>query len=81
MKRLDRIYFTIQDKLEGLAKGHDCIQEQAYAKGWDEGFDNGLVSSRRAVINKLEEKNLNSSDQSFQLGYLHALAIAKGEVK
>lgn len=81
MKKLDRLYFTIHDRLLGLAKGYDCIQEEGYSKGWDEGFDNGVVSSRKAVINKIEEKNLNASDESFQLGYLHALAIAKGEVR
>lgn len=80
MKLLDKMYFAISDHYKGLKYGQCKTHEQGYNNGWDDGFENGVISSRKAVINKLENMNLNASDQSFQLGYLHALAIAKGEI-
>jgi len=77
MKYVDRVYFWFQNKYRGYNQGFD----DGESAGWTDGYDSGLVASRMAVIAKLETLNPNMNDESFQLGYLHALAIAKGEVK
>jgi hypothetical protein len=64
----------------GVVKGAQCIHQEAYDMGWDDGFDNGIVSSRKAVINKLENMNPKLSNPEFQLGYDHAVAIVKGDI-
>jgi hypothetical protein len=76
MKLVDKIYFYVQNKMRGYNQGYD----DGESAGWQEGYDAGIVASRMAVIAKLETKNPNMSDQSFQLGYLHALEIAKGNI-
>lgn len=76
MKLVDKIYFYVQNKMRGYNQGYD----DGESVGWQEGYDAGIVASRMAVIAKLETKNPNMSDQSFQLGYLHALEIVKGNI-
>lgn len=80
MKALDKL----SDKLKGFRFGYTKIYETTkaftYSSAWDEGFDNGIISSRKAVINKLENMNPKLSNPEFQLGYMHALAIVKGEI-
>lgn len=80
MKALDKL----SDKLKGFKYGFDAIHEKTkeatHAESWDDGFDNGIISSRKAVINKLENMNPKLSNPEFQLGYMHALAIVKGEI-
>lgn len=80
MRQLDNIWFWLADRYMGVVKGAQCIHQEAYDMGWDDGFDNGIVSSRKAVINKLENMNPKLSNPEFQLGYDHAVAIVKGDI-
>jgi hypothetical protein len=77
MKYVDKIYFWFQNKHRGYNKGYDDGQNF----GWHEGYDAGIIASRMAVIAKLEALDPNMSNEAFQLGYSHALEIARGNVK
>lgn len=84
LKMIDKVWLKLEDSLKGFKWGYKGIYAYAVAEvsqeSWDEGFDNGVISSRKAVINKLENMNPKLSNQEFQLGYEHALAIVRGEL-
>ncbi len=80
MKKLDNIWFWLADRYMGVVKGAQCIHQEAYDMGWDDGFDNGIVTSRKAVINKLATHDPKLSNPEFTLGYNQAVAIVKGEI-
>ena len=84
LRWIDKTWLRLEDKLKGFKYGYDAIYEKTrdmtYSDSWDEGFDNGIVSSRKAVINKLENMNPKLSNPEFQLGYDHAVAIVKGDI-
>lgn len=84
LKTIDKAWIKLEDKLKGFKYGYNAIYAYSVAEeskiSWDEGFDNGVISSRKAVINKLENMNPKLSNQEFQLGYEHALAIVRGEL-
>lgn len=84
LKTIDRVWIKLEDKLKAFKYGYNAIYAYSVAEefkiSWDEGFDNGVISSRKAVINKLENMNPKLSNQEFQLGYEHALAIVRGEL-
>ena len=84
LKWIDKTWINIVDKYNGFKWGYQAVYLYAVAaeskESWDEGFDNGIVSCRKAVINNLENMNPKLSNDEFQLGYLHALAIVKGEI-
>lgn len=84
LRWIDKTWIRLEDKLKGFKYGYEEIYSNAHEIGsedaWDAGFDNGIVSSRKAVINKLENMNPKLSNAEFQLGYDHAVAIVKGEI-
>ena len=84
LKMIDKAWLKLEDKYNGWKWGYQAVYLFAVASeskdSWDEGFDNGVISSRKAVINKLENMNPKLSNQEFQLGYEHALAIVRGEL-
>lgn len=84
LKMIDKVWLKLEDKYNGWKWGYQAVYLFAVAseskESWDEGFDNGVISSRKAVINKLENMNPKLSNQEFQLGYEHALAIVRGEL-
>ena len=84
LKMIDKVWLKLEDKYNGWKWGYQAVYLFAVASeskdSWDEGFDNGVISSRKAVINKLENMNPKLSNQEFQLGYEHALAIVRGEL-
>jgi hypothetical protein len=80
LNKLDALYFFIKDRYTGLINGECAIREAAYDNGWDDGFDNGIVTSRKAVINKLATHDPKLSNPEFTLGYNQAVAIVKGEI-
>jgi hypothetical protein len=72
---LDRIYFKLKDK--GYEEGYvDGVKD-----GWGDGYDIGQVNAKSAIETNLAIYNPNLSDKSFQLGYAHAVAVMKGEIK
>lgn len=84
LRLIDRTWLRLEDKLKGFKYGYNAIYTYSVAEeskiSWDEGFDNGIVSCRKAVINKLENMNPKLSNAEFQLGYDHAVAIVKGDI-
>ena len=80
LNKLDALYFWMRDHYRGLVKGECASHEAGYTNGWDDGFDNGIISSRLAVINKLKTHDPKLSNPEFTLGYNQAVAIVKGEV-
>lgn len=80
LNKLDELYFWMRDHYRGLVKGECKSHEAGYAAGWDEGFDNGIVSTRLAILNKMDHQNPKLSNPEFTLGYNHAVAIVKGEI-
>ncbi len=80
MRQLDALYFWLKDHYNGLVKGECKSHEQGYVNGWDDGFDNGIVTSRMAVLNKLSERDPKLNNAEFTLGYQQAVAVVKGDV-
>lgn len=76
MKLLDKMYFYVQNKMRGYNEGYELGNNE----GWTEGYDAGIIASRIAVIAKLEARDPKMSNEAFQLGYAHAIAVAKGEI-
>jgi hypothetical protein len=80
LTKVDALYFWLKDRYNGLLKGECAIHQLAYDNGWDDGFDNGIVTSRKAVINKLAAHDPKLNNAEFTLGYNQAVAIVKGEI-
>jgi hypothetical protein len=68
-KALDRVWFWLKDRTIG------------YHSGYIDGFNAGMDVLQGQTIALLSEKNPALSDQSFQLGYAHAVEVVKGNVK
>jgi hypothetical protein len=66
---LDRIWFTMQDKLKG------------YESGYIDGFRSGIDVHQGVIEMQLRDHDLHHANPEFQLGYAHAVAIVKGEIK
>ena len=68
---LDRIYFKLKDK------GY----EEGYVDGVKDGWGDGYDIAQAGLEAKLKEHDLQHANEAFQLGYAHAVAVVKGEVK
>lgn len=77
LKLIDKIYFRLRDAVYGYQKGFDAGQ----AVGFSEGYDIGVQAARLVMSENLVARNPNLSDDAFKLGYAHAVAIVKGEIK
>lgn len=80
LKRIDAIWFAMKDRWKGFVRGECAIETESYDNGWDDGFNNGVVTGRLAAQAKLTNMNPKLSNAEFQLGYSHAVAIVKGEI-
>jgi hypothetical protein len=67
-RTLDRIYFTIKDRIKG------------YNSGYVDGIMAGMEVSQSAAEERLRQYDLHHADKRFQLGYAHAVAVVKGEI-
>ena len=56
LRFIDKTWLRLEDKLKGFKYGYNAIYVYSVSEeskiSWDEGFDNGIVSSRKAVIKK-----------------------------
>ena len=68
LRLLDNIWFTIKDKLAG------------YNSGYTDGIRAGYDIAQGGLEAKLKEHDLQHSNEAFQLGYAHAVAVVKGEI-
>jgi flagellar biosynthesis/type III secretory pathway protein FliH len=82
---LDMAWLAIADRAQGFYRGAASL----YAEGFDvgdqlgfaEGYKAGTSVGQKTIEAKLEAYNPNLSSPEFTLGYEHAVAVAKGEVK
>jgi hypothetical protein len=68
LRLLDKLWFTIKDRASG------------YHLGYEDGVRAGLDIKQASIESRLNEYNPQLSDQSFQLGYAHAVEVVKGKV-
>jgi len=77
MKILDKLYFYFKETFSRYDEGYD--------NGYDQGELNGYQIARaelqQEIVCRLDEMNPHFSDESFQLGYRHAIAVVKGEAE
>jgi hypothetical protein len=72
MKLLDRIYFTIKNAINPIT----------YDEAYDDGVLAGIEIANARIAEELKAKYpYDLKNQAFRLGYEHAVAVAKGEVK
>lgn len=70
LKLIDNIYFNLRSILRDPNEM------------WHAGYQAGLEVKQAAILAELSDKSLHGfSDPSLALGYSHAVAVVKGEVK
>lgn len=70
LRTIDRIYFNLRNILRDPNEM------------WYEGFAAGVETKKSHILSELSEKSLAGfPDASLALGYAHAVAVVKGEVK
>lgn len=70
LKVIDNIYFNLRSILRDPNEM------------WHAGYQAGLEVKQAAILAELSDKSLHGfSDPSLALGYAHAVAVVKGEVK
>lgn len=69
LRLIDRIWFTLKDRSMG------------YNSGYIDGFNAAMEVTHAQALARLNEKNPHLQDQTFQLGYAHAVEVVKGDVK
>lgn len=68
-RTLDKIWFWFKDRSQG------------YDSGYNDGFRAAMEVTQAQTLSRLQEKDLGLNNKTFQLGYNHAVAVVKGEVK
>jgi hypothetical protein len=70
LKTIDRIYFNLRN----ILRDPEVLYQEGYAAG--------VENTRAHILADLSEKSLAGfPDSSLVLGYAHAVAVVKGEVK
>jgi hypothetical protein len=70
LKLIDNIYFNLRSVLRDPNEM------------WHAGYKAGLEVKQAAILAELADKSLHGfSDPSLGLGYAHAVAVVKGEIK
>jgi hypothetical protein len=70
LKLIDNIYFNLRSIIRDPNEM------------WHAGYQAGLEVKQAAILAELSEKSLHGfSDASLTLGYAHAVAVVKGEIK
>jgi len=75
LRLIDRIYFKLTDR--GYLDGYD----QGFTEGYADGREDGKAEARQEILDELTMLNPHLKDQIFQLGYNHAVKVARGEIR
>lgn len=80
MKIIDKVYFACRDRWQGLKHGYSASRAEGYSLGYLEAYEGAEIDKLKGILELLDSKNPKLNNAEFQLGYLHAIAVIKGEI-